>query len=265
MSDSLQPHGHQTRPPYPSPTPRACSNSCPSSRWCHPTISSSVVPFSSFLQSFPASGSFPISRFFPSGGQSTVTLASLSVLPKNIQDWFPLGLTGWIDFLVVQGTLKSLLQHHSSKASILWCSAFFMVQLSHPCVTTGKTIGLTLKSPAEARVGGGLLQGRDSECSSVCTGPFGGGHRDLHHLHHSMVSAQTTGREHSPAHQQKIGLKIYWAWPRPSEQDPVSHSVRLSHQEASISLLSFSIRGWTDWKPQSQKTNQTDHMDHSLV
>ena len=97
MSDSLQPHGLQHfRLPCPSPTPRACSNSCPSSRWCHPTISSSVVPFSSCLQSFPTSGSFPVSQFFASGGQSIAASASASVLPMNIQDWFPLGWTGWI-------------------------------------------------------------------------------------------------------------------------------------------------------------------------
>ena len=97
MSNSLGPHGLQhARLPCPSPTPRACSNSCPSSQWCHPTISSSVVPFSSCLQSFPASGSFPMSQFFASGGQSTGVSASASVLPVNIQDWFPLGLTGWI-------------------------------------------------------------------------------------------------------------------------------------------------------------------------
>jgi len=97
VSNSLRPHGQQhARPPCPSPTPRACSNSCPSSRWCHPTISSSVVPFSSCLQSFPASGSFQISQFFTSGGQSIGVSASASVLPMNIQDWFPLGWTGWI-------------------------------------------------------------------------------------------------------------------------------------------------------------------------
>ena len=132
MSDSLQPNRLQhTRLPCPSPTPRACSNWCPSSRWCHSTISSSVVPFSSCLQSFPASGSFLMSQFFASGGQSIDASPSASVLPMNIQDWFPLGWTGWISH-AVQGTLKSLLQHHSSKASILWCSAFFMVQFSHP-------------------------------------------------------------------------------------------------------------------------------------
>ena len=97
VSDSLQPHGLQhTRPPCPSPTPGACSNSCLSSRWCHPTISSSVIPFSSSLQSFPASGSFQMSQFFSSGGQSIGASASASLLPMNIQDWSPLGWTGWI-------------------------------------------------------------------------------------------------------------------------------------------------------------------------
>ena len=84
------------RLPLPSPTPRACLNSCPWSQWCHPTISSSVVPFSSRLQSFPASGSFPMSQLFTSGGQSIGVSASISVLPMNIQDWFPLCWTGWI-------------------------------------------------------------------------------------------------------------------------------------------------------------------------
>ena len=97
VSDSLRPHGlHLARLPCPSPTPRACSNSCPLNRWCHPTISSSVVPFSSHLQSFPASVAFPMSQFFASGGQSIGASASASVLPVNIQDWFPLGWTGWI-------------------------------------------------------------------------------------------------------------------------------------------------------------------------
>ena len=97
VSDSLRPHGLQhPRPTCPSPTPGACSNSCPSSWWCPATISSSVVPFSSYLQSFPASGSFPVSQFFASSGQSIRASASASVLPMNIQDWFPLGLTGLI-------------------------------------------------------------------------------------------------------------------------------------------------------------------------
>ena len=132
MSDSLWPHGLQhARLPCPSPNPGAYSNSCPSSRWCHPSISSSVVPFSSCLQSFPASGSFR----FASGGQSTRVSASVSVLPVNIQDRFPLGLT---DLITLQGTLKSLLQHHSSKASVLRCSPFFIVQLTNTYVSTGK-------------------------------------------------------------------------------------------------------------------------------
>ena len=97
MSNSFQPHGLQhARLPCPSLTPGACSNSCPSSWWCHPTISSSVIPFSSCLQSFPASGSFPMSQFFKSGGQSNGVSTSTSVLPMSIQDWFPLGLTGLI-------------------------------------------------------------------------------------------------------------------------------------------------------------------------
>ena len=97
MSNSLRPHESQhSRPPCPSPTPRVYSNSCPSSLWCYPAVSSSVVPFSSHPQSFPASGSFRISQFFSSGGQSIGVSASASVLPMNTQDWFPLGWTGWI-------------------------------------------------------------------------------------------------------------------------------------------------------------------------
>ena len=97
MSDSLQPHGLQhTRLSCPSLSPEACSNSCPLSWWCHPSILSSVIPFSSHLQSFPASWSFPMSQLFESGGQNIGVSASASVLPMNIQDWFPLGWTGWI-------------------------------------------------------------------------------------------------------------------------------------------------------------------------
>ena len=96
MSDSLQPHGLQhSRLPCP-PTRGDCSNSCPSNQWCHPTISSSVIPFSSCLQSFPASGSFQVSQLFASDGQNTGVATSTSVLPMNIQDWIPLGWTGWI-------------------------------------------------------------------------------------------------------------------------------------------------------------------------
>ena len=97
VSNSLQPHESQhTRPPCPSPTPRVHSNSCPSSRWCHPAISSSVIPFSSCPQSLPASGSFPMSQLFSWGGQSIGVSASASVLLMNTQDWSPLGWTGWI-------------------------------------------------------------------------------------------------------------------------------------------------------------------------
>ena len=100
VSDSLRPHGLQhARLPCPSPTPQACSNSCPSCRWCHPTISFPVTPFSSCLQSFPASRSFPVSQFFTSGCQSIGASASASVLSMNIQDSFPLGLTGLIALL----------------------------------------------------------------------------------------------------------------------------------------------------------------------
>ena len=100
MSDSLWPHEPQhARSPCPSPTPRVYPDSCPSSRWCHPTISSSVVPLSSCPQSFPASGTFPVSWLFPSGGQTIAASASASILPMNTQGWFPLGWTGLISLL----------------------------------------------------------------------------------------------------------------------------------------------------------------------
>ena len=141
MSDSLQSHGlHYARLPCPSPIPRTYSNSCPSTWWCHPTISSSVIPFSC-LQSFLASGSFPMSRFFASGSQSIGASASASVLPMNIQDWFPLGLTGWIS-LPSMGLSRVFSNTTVQKHQILWCSAFFMAQLSHPYMTTGRTIAL---------------------------------------------------------------------------------------------------------------------------
>ena len=120
ISDSLWPHELQhARPPCPSPTLRVHPNPCSLSQWCHPTISSSVVPFSSCPQSFPAPVSFQMSQLFASGGQNVGASASASVLPMNIQDWFPLGWTGWIS-LHSKGLFKSLLQYHSSKASILW-------------------------------------------------------------------------------------------------------------------------------------------------
>ena len=139
---TLRPHEPQhARPPCWSRTPWVHSNPCPLSQWCHPTIWSSVVPFSSCPQSFPASGSFQMSQLYASGGQSIGVSASISVLPMNTQDRSPWGWTGWIS-LQSKG-LKSLLQHHSSKASILQPSAFFTVQLSHPYMTIGKTIALT--------------------------------------------------------------------------------------------------------------------------
>ena len=140
VSDSSWLHEPQdARPPCPSPTPGVYSNSSALSRWCHPTISSSVVPFSSFPQSFPAhQGLFQ--WVFASAGQSTGVSASTSVLPMNTQDWSPLGWSGWIS---LQSKGLSNLLYYSSKASILWCSAFFIVQLSHPHMTTGKTTSLT--------------------------------------------------------------------------------------------------------------------------
>ena len=129
MSEHLRPHGlHRARPPCPSPTAGAYSNSCLLNWWCHPTISSSVIPFSSCPQSFPASGSFQISQFFTSGGQSIGVSASASVLPMNIQDWFPLGWTGWI-FLLFKGLSRVF-----SNTTIQKHSAFFIIQLSHPHV-----------------------------------------------------------------------------------------------------------------------------------
>ena len=127
-----------------TPAPRVYPNPSPLSRWCHPTTSSSVVPFSSCPQSFPGSGSFQMSQLFASGGQSIEVSASASVLPMNTQAWSPSGWTGWIS--LVQGTLKSLLRHHSSKAYILRHTAFFIVQLSYPYMTTGKTIALTSRT-----------------------------------------------------------------------------------------------------------------------
>ena len=132
MSDSLPPHGLQhSRLPCLSPTPGAYLNSCPSSQWCHPTISSSVVPFSPHLQSFPASGSFLVSQFFTSCDQSIGSF-SFSISPSNEYSGLISFKIDWLDLLAVEGTLKSLPQHHSSKTSILQHSAFFMVQLSHP-------------------------------------------------------------------------------------------------------------------------------------
>ena len=141
VSDSLRPHGLHERLPCPSPTPGVCSNSCPSSWWCYPTSSSSVIPFSSCLQSCSASGSFPMlvllirwPRYWS---------FSFSISPSNEYSGLISFMIGWFDLPEVQGTPKSLLQHHSSKASILWHLTFFMALLSHPYMTTGKNIALT--------------------------------------------------------------------------------------------------------------------------
>ena len=144
MSNSLRPHGLQhARLPCQSPTPGTCSNSCPLSQWCHPTITASVIPFSSPLQSFPASGSFPVSQFFISGGQSIGVSASASVLPMNIQDWFPLGYTGWIS-LQPKGLSTVFSSTTVQKRQFFSTQVFFIVQLSHPYRTTGRPIALTL-------------------------------------------------------------------------------------------------------------------------
>ena len=142
VSNSLWPHRFQNaRLPCPSPSLRACSNSCPMSQWYHPIILSFVITFSSCLQSFPAPGSFLMSWLSTSGGQSTG--ASASVLLMNIYDWFPLRLTGLISLQSKGLSMKSLFQYHNLKASILQRSAFIMVQLSHPYMTSGKTTAMT--------------------------------------------------------------------------------------------------------------------------
>ena len=145
VSDSLQPHGlHHARPSCPSPTHGDHSNLCPLSQWCHPTISSSVIPFSFCLQSFPAS---------VFSNESVLCIRwpkywsfSFSLNPSNEYSGLISFRLDWLDLLAVQGTLKSLLQYHSLKASVLQCSAFFMVQVSHPYMTTGKTIALTIQT-----------------------------------------------------------------------------------------------------------------------
>ena len=141
LSNSLWPHGlPHARPPCPSPTPRAHSNSCPLSRWWHPTISASVVSFSICLQS-------PSIRVFSNELVLHIRWLkywsfSFSISPSNKYSGLISFRMDWLDIPAVQGTLKRLLQHHSSKASILQCSTFFIVQLSHPCMTTGKTVAL---------------------------------------------------------------------------------------------------------------------------
>ena len=141
MSHSLRPHRLQlARLPCPSLSPGACSNSGPLSWWCHPTISSSVIPFSSCLQSFPTSGSYESALLIR---WPKYWSFSFSISPSSEYSGLISFRTDQFDLLAVQGTLKSFLQHHNLKASILRCSAFFMGQLSHPHMITGKTIALT--------------------------------------------------------------------------------------------------------------------------
>ena len=142
MSDSSRPHELQhARPPCPSPPPRVYPDPCPSSWWCHPIISSSVVPFSSCPQSFPASGSFQMNQLFASGGQSIGVSASVSVLPMNTQFWSPWGWTGWIS-LQSKGLSRvfsnTIVQKHQ-----FFCTQLSSLSNSHPYMTTGKTIALT--------------------------------------------------------------------------------------------------------------------------
>ena len=142
VSDSLRPHEPQhARPPCPSPTPRVYPNSCLLSRWCHPTISSSVIPCSSCPQSFPASGSFQMSQLFASGSQSIGVSASASFLPMNTRDWSPLGWTGCIS-LQSKG-LSRVFSNTAVQKQQIFCAAFVIVQLSHRYMTTGKTKALT--------------------------------------------------------------------------------------------------------------------------
>ena len=144
MSDSLRPYELlHNRLPCPLLFSRVCSNSCPFSRWCHPTTSSSVISFSCSLQSFPASGSFPVSPLFASGGWSIGASASASVLPMNIQGWFPLGLTGLI-FLQSTGLSRVFSSITIWKRQFFWHLPFFMVQISHPYMTTRKAIVLAI-------------------------------------------------------------------------------------------------------------------------
>ena len=207
---------------------------------------------------------------------------SFSISPFNEYSGLNSFRMDWLDLLAVQGTLKSLLQHHSSKPSILRHSAFFcfgyyimFIRLNYHLqrVLNNESVyyqsQICLWVSRSPRWKHGLTVSccvvRDTEYNSVCTSRFEGGCHYSNYPYQSLASGQTPGKEHSTAHQQEIGLKIYWAWPHSSEQNPGFPTVGLSHQEVSLSLFTLFIRGQTDWKPQSQKNNQADHMDHSLV
>ena len=172
MSNSLRPHELQhARPPCPSPTPGVYPNSCASSRWCHPIISSSVVPFSSCPQSFPASGSFPISQLFASGGQSIGVSASTSVLPINTQDWSPLEWTGWISLQSkgLSRVFNTTVQKHQFFGTQLSLES----QLSHPYMMTRKTIALTRQTFVTKSLGriNSILNGQRLEEESLINIP----------------------------------------------------------------------------------------------
>ena len=178
MSNSWQPHEPQyVRPPYPSPTPRVYPNSCPLSWWCHPmrwdAISCSVVPFSSCLQFFPASGSFPMSQLFTSGGQNIGASASASVLPMNIQGWFPLGLTGLIS-LQSKGLPRvfsnTTVQKHQSFGTIANVDIYHLVSLCR----ASQVVPVVKNLPASAGDVGDM-----GSVPGSWRSPGGGGHGNL--------------------------------------------------------------------------------------
>ena len=155
---------------------------------------------------------------------------------------------------LLEGTNKTLCTPGPRRKEQWTCK-----RLSQICLRVSRSLGLRCGLTLACR------SARGTECNSAGTSPFEGGHHYFHYTHHSLPLGETIAREHSPIHKQKIRLKIYWAWPHPSEQDPDSPTASLSHQETSTSLLSLSIRGQTEWKQQSQKTIPAGHMDHSLV
>ena len=151
MSDSLLPHGLlHAKLPYPSPSPRVCSNSCPFSQWCHPTISSSVTSLSSCFQSFSESGSFLMGWLFASGGKSTGVSFSFGIIPSKEYSGFISFRIDWFDLLAVEGTLQSLLQQHFKSISSSAVSLLYGSTLSYPYMTTGKTIALSYE-PVSAK------------------------------------------------------------------------------------------------------------------
>ena len=205
-----------------------------------------------------------------------------SISPSNEYSGLISFRMDWLDLLAAQRTLKSLLQHHSSKSSVLQCSAFFTTQLSHQnkqnlvCTRTRRKEQLPHQTLTQGcpGVSRSLQQRRGWVVAAAGLGALSWAVRAGDLLKEVPLSPspppqfdlRSNNREGTQPHPStEVGLKIYWAWPRPSEHGPVSPIVGLSHQEASISLLSLSVRGQKEWKPQSRKTNQTDHMDHSLV